>query len=127
MGSRGQDKSFFESFIPPPNNKGHAQGDAASPAFYLLGEKCNDRSLGCHLVMLWDKPEEKSQHAEDGKDLVLQRATEKEPMLAPPPAPTSRGLVMWAHKFLIAEAISGWIVCYPQLKAPFLVNFVLLP
>lgn len=33
MGVRGQDKSFSESFIPPPNNKGHAQGDAASPAF----------------------------------------------------------------------------------------------
>lgn len=50
----------------------------------LVGEKCNDGSHGCHLVMLRDKPEEESQHAEDGKDLVLRGVTEKEPTLALP-------------------------------------------
>lgn len=34
--------------------------------------------------MLRDKPEEESQHAEDGKDLVLRGVTEKEPTLALP-------------------------------------------
>lgn len=71
--------------------------------------------------MLRDKPEEESQHAEDGKDLVPQGATEKEPTLALPHLQMS-----WAHKFLLAEAFSGWVVQDPQLKASFLVNCVLL-
>lgn len=67
-----------------------------------------------------------SYHIEDGKDLVLDEALEKEPSLELPNLQT-RCLVMQDHKFLIAQATFVWVVCYPQLQVSFLGSFILFP